>query len=220
MTTVITQVESRRPLYLQEQWVIIMTSSNMVLRKTASYFHLVIRGHGDSHFQIGQLRLLRRRCITRYICAATDAIDQFENVNHRVQHLEGFFSRIDENHWLLPSPVTVTCVHLFKLQLRYKLRRYLLYTSEKRGSGESPFTDVIWFRSSAFRGRRPHFCQQLTPIYNVFTKNTSSTVIQRMMVYYLSEGCSFAASSFDKFGARSQVACGWSRSHDLLNTTR
>ena len=33
MTTVITQVESRRPLYLQEQWVIIMTSSNMVLRK-------------------------------------------------------------------------------------------------------------------------------------------------------------------------------------------
>ena len=38
--------------------------------------------------------------------------------------------------------VTVTCVHLFKLQLRYKLRRYLLYASEKRGSGESPFTDV------------------------------------------------------------------------------
>ena len=27
----------------------------MVLRKTASYFRLVIRGHGDSHFQIGQL---------------------------------------------------------------------------------------------------------------------------------------------------------------------
>ena len=39
--------------------------------------------HGDSHFQIGQLRLLRRRCIVLYICAATDAIDQFENVNHR-----------------------------------------------------------------------------------------------------------------------------------------
>ena len=92
--------------------------------------------------------------------------------------------------------------------------------AKNAGAGESPFTDVIWFRSSAFRGRRPHFCQQLTPIYNVFTKNTSSTVIQRMMVYYLSEGCSFAASSFDKFGARSQVACGWSRSHDLLNTTR
>ena len=95
---------------------------------------------------------------------------------------------------------------------------YCMYASEKRGSGESPFTDVILFRSSAFRERRPHFCQQLTPIYNVFTKNTSSTVIRRMMVYYLSEGCSFAASSFDKFGARSQVACGWSRSHDLLNS--
>ena len=191
MTTVITQVESRRPLYLQEQWVIIMTSSNMVLRKTASYFRLVIRGHGDSHFQIGQLRLLRRRCIVLFnILKAFPAV----------------------------KAVTVTCVHLFKLQLRYKLRRYLLYASEKRGSGESPFTDVIWFRLSAFRGRRPHFCQQLTPIYNVFTKNTSSTVTRRMMVYYLSEGCSFAASSFDKFGARSQV--GWSRSHDLLNTTR
>ena len=87
MTTVITQVESRRPLYLQEQWVIIMTSSNMVLRKTASYFRLVIRGQGDSHFQIGQLRLLRRRCIVLF------------NI------LEGFSSRIDENHWLLHSPI-------------------------------------------------------------------------------------------------------------------
>ena len=134
---------------------------------------------------------------------------------HRRESLASSFTNTQ-----LKQSVTVTCVHLFKLQLRYKLRRYLLYTSEKRGSGESPFTDVIWFRSSAFRGRRPHFCQQLTPIYNVFTKNTSSTVIQKMMVYYLSEGCSFAASSFDKFGARSQVACGWSRSHDLLNTTR
>ena len=32
-----------------------------------------------------------------------------------------------------------------------------------------------------------HFCQRLTPIYNVFTKTTSSTVIQRTMVYYFSE---------------------------------
>ena len=39
------------------------------------------------------------------------------------------------------------------------------------------------------------------------------------MVYYFSWGCSVAASSFDNFGPRSQVACGWSRSHDLLNTT-
>ena len=38
-----------------------MTSSNMVLRKTASYFRLVIRGHGDSHFQIGQLRQRKTR---------------------------------------------------------------------------------------------------------------------------------------------------------------
>ena len=205
MTTVITQVESRRPLYLQEQWVIIMTSSNMVLRKTASYFRLVIRGHGDSHFQIGQLRLLRRRCIVLF-----NILKAFSAAYTRIT---GFFL-----HQYAVKAVTVTCVHLFKLQLRYKLRRYLLYAREKRGSGESPFTDVIWFRSSAFRGRRPHFCQQLTPIYNVFTKNTSSTVTRRMMVYYLSEGCSFAASSFDKFGPRSQV--GWSRSHDLLNTTR
>ena len=74
-----------------------MTSSNMVLRKTASYFRLVIRGHGDSHFQIGQLRLLRRRC-TRY---------------RVVQHLEGFFSRIDENHWLLPSPIRSESSHCY-----------------------------------------------------------------------------------------------------------
>ena len=38
----------------------------MVLRKTASYFRLVIRGHGDSHFQIGKLRLLRGRCIVLF----------------------------------------------------------------------------------------------------------------------------------------------------------
>ena len=29
-----------------------------------------------------------------------------------------------------------------------------------------------------------HFCQRLTPIYNIFTKSTSSTVIQRTMLYY------------------------------------
>ena len=74
-----------------------MTSSNMVLRKTASYFRLVIRGHGDSHFQIGQLRLLRRRCIVLFnILKAFSAV-----------------SRIDENHWLLPSPIRSESSHCY-----------------------------------------------------------------------------------------------------------
>ena len=73
-----------------------MTSSNMVLRKTASYFRLVIRGHGDSHFQIGQMRLLIAAQMYRV-----------------VQHLEGFFSRIDENHWLLPSPIRSESSHCY-----------------------------------------------------------------------------------------------------------
>ena len=72
-----------------------MTSSNMVLRKTASYFRLAIRGHGDSHFQIGQLRLLRRRCIVLF------------NI------LKAFFSRIDEHHWLLPSPIRSESSHCY-----------------------------------------------------------------------------------------------------------
>ena len=69
-----------------------MTSSNMVLRKTASYFRLVIRGHGDSHFQIASVVVQMYRV---------------------VQHLEGFFSRIDENHWLLPSPIRSESSHCY-----------------------------------------------------------------------------------------------------------
>ena len=30
-----------------------------------------------------------------------------------VQHLEGFFSRIDENHWLLPSPICSESSHCY-----------------------------------------------------------------------------------------------------------
>ena len=30
-----------------------------------------------------------------------------------VQHLEGFFSRIDENHWLLPSPIRSESSHYY-----------------------------------------------------------------------------------------------------------
>ena len=71
-----------------------MTSSNMVLRKTASYFRLVIRGHGDSHFQIS----------IAYVAAQMYRV---------VQHLEGFFSRIDENHWLLPSPICSESSHCY-----------------------------------------------------------------------------------------------------------
>ena len=52
--------------------------------------------------------------------------------------------------------------------------------------GESPFPDGISFVG--------HFCQRLTPIYNIFIRNTSSTVIQRTMVYYFSGRCSWAAS--------------------------
>ena len=71
-----------------------MTSSNMVLGKTASYFRLVIRGHGDSHFQI------------RNWSIASVAAQMY-------QHLEGFFSRIDENHWLLPSPIRSESSHCY-----------------------------------------------------------------------------------------------------------
>ena len=104
-----------------------MTSSNMVLRKTASYFCLVIRGHGDSHFQIASVAAQMYRV---------------------VQHLEGFFSRIDENHWLLPSPIRSESSHCYlrtsiQATIAIQIARYLLYAREKRGSGESPFTDVI-----------------------------------------------------------------------------
>ena len=75
-----------------------MTSSNMVLGKTASYFRLVIRGHGDSHFQI------------RNWSIASVAAQMYRVV----QHLEGFFSsRIDENHWLLPSPIRSESRHCY-----------------------------------------------------------------------------------------------------------
>ena len=106
-----------------------MTSSNMVLGKTASYFRLVIRGHGDSHFQI------------RNWSIASVAAQMYRVV----QHLEGFFSRIDENHWLLPSPIRSESSHCY---LRTSIQATIdgstarrciaIVTNERRASYDIP----------------------------------------------------------------------------------
>ena len=66
-----------------------------------------------------------------------------------VQHLEGFFSRIDENHWLLPSPIRSESSHCYlrtSIQATIAIQIAQVFTVRQRKTRERglflPATDA------------------------------------------------------------------------------